>query len=65
MASHRTLTTCLWHAGRRTEARVAARNLLALDRNFRIAPFAARYPLRRQGDMRRYAGGLRAAGLPE
>jgi TolB-like protein/DNA-binding winged helix-turn-helix (wHTH) protein/Tfp pilus assembly protein PilF len=65
VASHRTLTTCLWHAGRRTEAKAAARNLLALDRNFRIAPFAARYPLRRQGDMRRYMGGLRAAGLPE
>jgi len=65
VASHRTLTTCLWHAGRRTEAKAAARNLLALDRNFRIAPFAARYPLRRQGDMRRYVGGLRAAGLPE
>jgi tetratricopeptide (TPR) repeat protein len=65
VASHRTLTTCLWHAGRRTEARAAARNLLALDRSFRISSFAARYPLRRRGDMRRYVSGLRAAGLPE
>ena len=65
VASHRTLTTCLWHAGRSDEAKAAARNLLALDRNFRIATFAARYPLRRRGDMRRYAAGLRAAGLPE
>jgi TolB-like protein len=65
VASHRTLTTCLWHAGRRTEARAAARNLLAVDRSFRVAPFAARYPLRRRGDMRRYVAGLRAAGLPE
>jgi TolB-like protein len=65
VASHRTLTTCLWHAGRRAEAKEAARNLLALDRNFRISTFASRYPLRRRGDMRRYAAGLRAAGLPD
>jgi TolB-like protein/DNA-binding winged helix-turn-helix (wHTH) protein/Tfp pilus assembly protein PilF len=65
VASHRTLTTCLWHAGRRPEAKAAARNLLALDRNFRVLPFAARYPLRRRADMRRYVSGLRAAGLPE
>jgi TolB-like protein/tetratricopeptide (TPR) repeat protein len=64
-ASHRTLTTCLWHAGRRTEARAAARNLLALDRNFRIRTFAGRYPLRRPEHMKRYLAGLRAAGLPE
>jgi hypothetical protein len=58
------LTTCLWHAGRRTEAKAAARNLLALDRNFRIATFARRYPLRRPEHMKRYLAGLRAAGLP-
>jgi TolB-like protein len=65
VASHRTLTTCLWHAGRRAEAKAAARNLLALDRNFRVSTFASRYPLRRPGDMKRYVAGLRAAGLPE
>jgi tetratricopeptide (TPR) repeat protein len=65
VASHRTLTTCLWHAGRRAEAKAAARNLLALDRKFRISTFASRYPLRRPGDMKRYVAGLRAAGLPE
>jgi TolB-like protein/Tfp pilus assembly protein PilF len=65
VASHRTLTTCLWHAGRRAEAKAAARNLLALDRKFRISTFASRYPLRRPGDMKRYIAGLRAAGLPE
>jgi TolB-like protein/Tfp pilus assembly protein PilF len=65
VASHRALTTCLWHAGRRAEARAAARKLLALDPSFRIAAFAARYPLRRRDDMRRYLSGLRAAGLPE
>jgi TolB-like protein len=65
-ASHRrTLTTCLWHAGRRDEARATARNLLALDRNFRIRTFAGRYPLRRPEQMKRYLAGLRAAGLPE
>jgi tetratricopeptide (TPR) repeat protein len=65
VASHRTLATCLWHAGRRADARAAARNLLAVDRNFRISTFASRYPLRRRGDLRRYTAGLRAAGLPE
>jgi TolB-like protein/Tfp pilus assembly protein PilF len=65
VASHRTLTTCLWHAGRRAEAKAAARNLLALDRNFRISAFARRYPLRRPEHMKRYLAGLRAAGLPE
>ncbi len=62
---HRTLTTCLWHAGRRDEAKAAARNLLVLDPGFRISAFASRYPLRRPGDLKRYLAGLRAAGLPE
>jgi len=65
VASHRTLTTCLWHVGRQQEARAAARGLLALDPRFRISTFASRYPLRRPGDLKRYVGGLRAAGLPE
>jgi tetratricopeptide (TPR) repeat protein len=65
VASHRHLTTCLWHAGREAEAKAAARNLLALDRKFRISTFASRYPLRRPGDLKRYMAGLRAAGLPE
>jgi TolB-like protein len=62
---HRTLTTCLWHGGRRADAKAAARNLLALDPNFRIGAFAGRYPLRRPENMKRYLSGLRAAGLPE
>jgi len=65
VASHRTLTTCLWHVGRQQEARAAARGLLALDPRFRISTFASRYPLRRPGDLKRYIGGLRAAGVPE
>jgi TolB-like protein/DNA-binding winged helix-turn-helix (wHTH) protein/Tfp pilus assembly protein PilF len=65
VASHRTLTTALWQAGRRSEAKAAARNLLALDPKFRISSFAARYPLRRPDDLKRYVGGLRAAGLPD
>jgi TolB-like protein/DNA-binding winged helix-turn-helix (wHTH) protein len=65
-ASHRrTLTTCLWHAGRTAEAQAVAQTLLALDRKFRVSTFASRYPLRRPGDMKRYIAGLRAAGLPE
>ncbi len=63
--SHRTLTTCLWHAGREADARAAARDLLKLDPAFRISTFSHRYPLRRTGDLARYIGGLRAAGLPE
>ena len=62
---HRTLTACLSHAGRTAEAKATARNLLALDRSFRISTFASRYPLRRPEDMKRYLAGLRAAGLPE
>jgi tetratricopeptide (TPR) repeat protein len=65
VASHRTLAASLWHGGRRDEARATARNLLALDRNFRIRTFAGRYPLRRPEHMKRYLAGLRAAGLPE
>ena len=65
VASHRTLTTCLWHAGREAEAKAAARNLLALDRKFRVSTFASRYPLRRPGDLNRYVAGLREAGVPE
>lgn len=65
VASHRTLASCLWHAGREDEARAAARNLLAVDPSFRLSAFAARYPLRRPGDLKRYMAGLRAAGLPE
>ena len=65
VAAHRTLTTCLWHAGREAEARAAAQQLLTLDRKFRLSTFASRYPLRRPGDLQRYMAGLRAAGLPE
>jgi len=52
---------------RRTPAGGARRSacLLALDPRFRISTFASRYPLRRPGDLKRYIGGLRAAGLPE
>jgi len=65
VASHRTLTTSLWHAGREAEAKAAAQKLLAIDRKFRLSTFASRYPLRRPGDLQRYVAGLRAAGLPE
>jgi len=65
VACHRALITSLWHAGREAEAKTAARNLLALDRSFRISTFASRYPLRRPENMKRYVAGLRGAGSPE
>jgi TolB-like protein/DNA-binding winged helix-turn-helix (wHTH) protein/Tfp pilus assembly protein PilF len=65
VGNHRTLAASLSHAGERAEARRVGRDLLALDRGFRISKFASRYPLRRRSDLDRYLVGLRAAGLPE
>ena len=64
-ACRRTLAAVYGLADRTDEAREVAREMLAVDPQFRISDFASRYPLRRPDDLERYVAGLRLAGLPE
>ena len=64
-ACRRTLAAVYGLANRTDEAREVAREMLAVDPQFRISDFASRYPLRRPDDLERYVAGLRIAGLPE
>lgn len=65
VAALRTLVACLASAGRMSDARATAAELLALEPRFSISSLAAWYPFRRADDLDRYVAGLRAAGLPE
>jgi TolB-like protein len=64
ITGHRHLVTTLWHAGRHDEARIVARDLLAIYPGFRVGALEVRYPLQPRENLERYIGGLRAAGLP-
>jgi adenylate cyclase len=64
-ACQRTLTASLALSGDIPAARLAARNLLAVEPRFRVSTFISWYPLRRKDDLERLAEGLRLAGLPE
>jgi tetratricopeptide (TPR) repeat protein len=52
-------------AGRIEEARQAMERLRQIDPTLRISNVKDRHPLRRPGDLARFADGLRRAGLPE
>ena len=52
-------------AGDLEAAKAAAKHVLAIQPGFRVSVFASWYPLRRPGDLERFAEGLRLAGLPE
>jgi adenylate cyclase len=64
-ACNRTLAASLALAGDLDAARTTAQQVLALEPGFRVSVFASWYPLRRPGDLERFAEGLRLAGLPE
>jgi tetratricopeptide (TPR) repeat protein len=52
-------------AGRNQAATRALERLRQLDPALRVSNIKDRFPLRRSGDIARFADGLRAAGLPE
>ena len=64
-ACNRTLAASLALAGDLEGARAAAKRVLAVQPGFRVSVFTSWYPLRRPGDLDRFAEGLRLAGLPE
>jgi tetratricopeptide (TPR) repeat protein len=64
-ACNRTLTASLALAGDLAAARGASKRVLEIEPGFRVSVFASWYPLRRPGDLERFADGLRLAGLPE
>ena len=64
-ACNRTLTASLALAGDLGAAREASKRVLEIEPGFRVSVFASWYPLRRPGDLDRFADGLRLAGLPE
>lgn len=55
----------LGHLGRRQEAAVALRRLLALDSQFSLQQFLEMAPFAREADRDVYVEGLRRAGVPE
>jgi len=65
LPGHRHLVTALANAGRLSEARDAAKELLALEPGFSVLTLASWYPLRRAENLERYVAGLREAGLPD
>ena len=55
----------LGHLGRRQEAAIALRRLLAIEPDFTVQRFLQCAPFARDGDRENYAQGLRLAGVPE
>jgi len=51
--------------GDEADARVIARELIALEPSFRVSSFVEWYPLQRAADLERLATGLRLAGMPD
>jgi TolB-like protein/cytochrome c-type biogenesis protein CcmH/NrfG len=64
-AGYKPLIAALGHLGRADEAKPYVAKLLSLERSFTVEHFAKTYPLKREVDRRRYARGLRLAGIPE
>lgn len=64
-AGYKPYLAALGHLGRKQEAAVALRRLLALEPQFSIQRFLAIAPFVREGDRETYAEGLRLAGVPE
>ncbi len=55
----------LGHLGRKQEAAVALRRLLAVEPDFTVERFLSTSPFARESDRENYAEGLRLAGVPE
>src|SRR5262249_8992273 len=64
-AGYKPLIASLGHLRRADEARPYIDKLLSLEPQFTIEHFAKTYPFKRPEDRRRYARGLRLAGVPE
>jgi tetratricopeptide (TPR) repeat protein len=64
-AVYKPLIAALGHLGRADEARPYIQKLLSLEPHFTIEHFAKTYPFQRPEDRKRYALGLRLAGVPE
>ncbi len=55
----------LGHLGRRQEAAIALRRLLAVEPDFSVQRFLSTSPFARESDQETFAQGLRLAGVPE
>jgi len=64
IACLRMLAASLALSGDEADARVVARDLLAIEPSFRVSTFISWYPLQRKDDLKRLESGLLAAGLP-
>jgi signal transduction histidine kinase/TolB-like protein/CheY-like chemotaxis protein len=64
-STYKTLLAALGHLGASREMAEVRKALLALEPGFSIASAIARSPLLRVEDRKRYADGLRLAGVPE
>jgi TolB-like protein len=64
-AGYKPLIGALGHLGRADEAKPYIAKLLSLEPHFTIEHFAKTYPFKKPQDRRRYAWGLRLAGVPE
>ncbi|MBV8754307.1 MAG: hypothetical protein JO328_15700 [Hyphomicrobiales bacterium] len=64
-AVYKPLIAALGHLGRAEEAKPYIDKLLSLEPHFTVRHFARTYPFKRVKDRRRYARGLRLAGVPE
>jgi DNA-binding SARP family transcriptional activator/TolB-like protein len=62
---YKPLIASLGHLGRREEAGVYVRRLLALEPNFTVESFGKLYSIKKAHDRERYMEGLRLAGVPE
>jgi adenylate cyclase len=65
LTAQSTLIAALWNLGRKDEARIIARELLAGHPSFALGRWAKLLPYRRQGDLDALVNPLRMAGLPE
>jgi TolB-like protein len=64
-AGYKPLIAALGHLGRADEAKPYIEKLRSLEPHFTVEHFARTYPFKRPEDRRRYARGLRLAGVPE
>jgi DNA-binding SARP family transcriptional activator/TolB-like protein len=62
---YKPLISSLGHLGRREEAKPYIAKLLALEPNFTVERFGHVYPIKNEGDRKRYMDGLRLAGISE
>jgi TolB-like protein/tetratricopeptide (TPR) repeat protein len=64
-AGYKPLIGALGHLGRPDQAKPYIEKLLSLEPHFTVEHFARTYPFKKPEDRRRYARGLRLAGVPD